>query len=237
MSLYNRNSEFNANFSDLGEHESEISQSALGSFIRRTYTLLTASMLAASAGAYVAMQTGVFLSVHPLLYFVLMIGMIFGMQMAVNRGLESIALVMLFGFTFITGMTAGKVIVMYISMGAGSVVTQAFLLTAVTFGALTAYAMNTKTDFRSFGKPLFYVLIAVIVFGLINVIFVHSPIVSLAISAVCAVLFSFYIVYDTQNIINGEYDSPIMAAVSMYLNIYNLFMSLLRILGFANSND
>lgn len=237
MSLYNRNSEFNANFSDLGERESEISQSALSSFIRRTYALLTASMLAASAGAYVAMQTGVFLSVHPLLYFILMAGMIFGMQMAVNRGLESIALVMLFGFTFITGMTAGKVIAMYISIGAGSVVTQAFLLTAVTFGALTAYAMNTKTDFRSFGKPLFYVLIAVVAFGLINVIFIHSPIVSLAISAVCAVLFSFYIVYDTQKIINGEYDSPIMAAVSMYLNIYNLFLSLLHILGFANSND
>ena len=64
MSLYNRNSEFNANFSDLGERESEISQSALGSFIRRTYTLLTASMLAASAGAYVAMQTGVFLFIR-----------------------------------------------------------------------------------------------------------------------------------------------------------------------------
>ena len=131
-------------------------------------------------------------------------------------------------------MTVGAIISLYVSMGAGHVVTQAFVATAVAFGALTIYAMRTKADFSSWAKPLFWTLIGVVVVSLLNVFLFKSSVLALGVSAVCAVLFSAYILFDTQKIIRGEYTSPIMAAVGMYLNIYNLFMSLLHILGVVN---
>lgn len=206
----------------------------VATLIKDTYKLLTASMVAAAAGAYSAMSFGISLKLNPLLYFAVMIGLIFAMQFAVNRKNNTLALVLLFAFTFITGMTVGSVIAFYISHGAGHIVTQAFVATAVAFGGLTFYAIKSKADFSSWGKPLFYSLIGVIVIGFLNYFFFHSTLLSLGISVFSALIFSAYILYDTKNIINGVYDSPIMAAVGMYLNIYNLFLSLLNILGIMN---
>ena len=227
MSLYDRR-----NYADGYEvSDASLDQGRISKTIKETYALLTASMVAATAGAFVAMNFGVSLALNPIVYLILLMGLIFGMQAAVNRGANTIALVLLFAFTFITGLTLGRLIGMYIAAGAGSVVTQAFVATAVTFGALTVYAMNTKTRFDSWSKPLFISLIAIIVLSLLNYFFFKSTVLDLAIAAFSALIFSMYIIYDTKNIINGTYTSPIMAAVSMYLNIYNLFISLLRIFG------
>ena len=216
------------------ENYAEYDSSRISSIIKDTYALLTASMVAAAAGAFVAMNTGISLATSPLIYLVVIFGLILGMQFAVSRGANTLALVLLFAFTFITGMTVGAIISLYVSMGAGHVVTQAFVATAVAFGALTIYAMRTKADFSSWTKPLFWTLIGVVVVSLLNVFLFKSGILALGVSAVCAVLFSAYILFDTQKIIRGEYTSPVMAAVGMYLNIYNLFMSLLHILGVVN---
>ena len=227
MSLYNRR-----NYADGYElSDASLEQGRISQTIKQTYALLTASMIAAAAGAFVAMSFGVSLALHPILYLVVLMGLIFGMQAAVNRGANTIALVLLFAFTFITGLTLGKLIAIYIAAGAGDVVTHAFVATAITFGALTVYAMNTKTNFDSWGKPLLVSLVAIIVLSLLNYFFFKSTVLDIAISAFSALIFSMYIIYDTKNIINGTYTSPIMAAVDMYLNIYNLFLSLLRIFG------
>lgn len=227
MSLYDRR-----NYADGYEvSDTSLDQGRISKTIKETYALLTASMVAATAGAFVAMNFGISFALNPIVYLILLMGLIFGMQAAVNRGANTIALVLLFAFTFITGLTLGRLIGMYIAAGAGSVVTQAFVATAVTFGALTVYAMNTKTRFDSWSKPLFISLIAIIVLSLLNYFFFKSSMLDLAIAAFSALVFSIYIIYDTKNIINGTYTSPIMAAVSMYLNIYNLFLALLRIFG------
>ena len=227
MSLYDRR-----NYADGYEvSDASLDQGRISKTIKETYALLTASMVAATAGAFVAMNFGVSLALNPIVYLIVLMGLIFGMQAAVNRGANTIALVLLFAFTFITGLTIGKLIAIYIAAGAGSVVTQAFVATAVTFGALTVYAMNTKTRFDSWSKPLFISLIAIIGLSLLNYFFFKSSMLDLAIAAFSALVFSMYIIYDTKNIINGVYTSPIMAAVSMYLNIYNLFIALLRIFG------
>ena len=224
MSLYDRR-----NYADGYEvSDASLDQGRISKNIKETYALLTASMVAATAGAFVAMNFGISLALNPIVYLILLMGLIFGMQAAVNRGANTIALVLLFAFTFITGLTIGKLIAIY---SAGSVVTQAFVTTAVVFGALTVYAMNTKTRFDSWGKPLFISLIAIIGLSLLNFFFFRSSMLDLAIAAFSALVFSMYIIYDTKNIINGTYASPIMAAVSMYLNIYNLFLALLRIFG------
>ncbi|PSM53090.1 BAX inhibitor (BI)-1 like protein (UPF0005 domain) [Campylobacter blaseri] len=229
MSLYDREYASKENSYEL---EQGITQGALSTFIKDTYKLITASLIAAVAGAYTGMQFLTFYS--PILFLIVELGLLFGMQFAVRKGKNSVALTLLFAFTFITGLTLGPILNMYIGMGAAHVVTQAFVTTAVAFGGLTLYAMNTKTDFSSWAKPLFYALIGVIIVSLLNVFLFKSPMGSLVISGITAILFSAYILFDTQNIIRGRYDSPIMAAVGMYLNILNLFISLLNILGFLN---
>ena len=217
------------------ENYANYDETRISTLIKDTYALLTASMIAAAAGAFVAMNTGISMAAtNPIIYLVVLFGILFGMQFAVSRGAKTLALVLLFAFTFITGMTVGSIIALYVSVGAGHVVTQAFVATAVAFGALTIYAMRTKTDFSSWAKPLFWTLIGVVVVSLLNAFLFKSGVLVLGVSAVCALLFSAYILFDTQKIIRGEYTSPIMAAVGMYLNIYNLFMSLLHILGVVN---
>ena len=223
-----QNADFGASYDDF--RTENVATSSRSVFIKQTYQLLAASLLAATAGAYIG--TYVVKSFSWML-LILELGLLFGLFMSKKN--PTLALVMLFGFTFVSGLTLGPVFNTYIGAGMGSVVVQAFLLTTVAFGGLSIFAMNTKRDFSVMGKFLFIALIVVVVASLIN-IFVQSSIASLAISSVCAILFSAYILYDTQMIIRGGYDSPVLAAVALYLDILNLFVSLLNILGALNNN-
>ncbi|MSN96227.1 Bax inhibitor-1/YccA family protein [Campylobacter sp. FMV-PI01] len=216
------------------EKEVEFSRSEgrIAVFIKDTYKLILASLIAAVGGAYLGMGSGIAYS--PLLFLVVEFALLFGLFFADKSGKRNLALGLLFVFTFITGFFLGPVLNAYVGRGMGYVVTQAFVGTAVTFGALTLYAFNAKADFSSWGKPLFFILIGVMVASILNYFFFKSTMMSLVVSGLSAILFSAYILYDTQNIIKGRYDSPIMAAVGMYLNILNLFISLLNILGITN---
>ena len=228
MSLYDRDY---ATKSQEVTHE-EAYSGRVSTFIKDTYKLIAASLVAAVAGAYIGMAASI--PYNFILVLMIELGLLFGMSFADRAGKTGLALVLMFAFTFVTGLFLGPILSMYVGAGAGHIVTQAFVMTAVTFGVLTLYAMNTKADFSSWAKPLFFVLIGVIIAGVLNAFLFKSTIGSLIISSISAFLFSAYILFDTQNIITGRYDSPIMAAVGMYLNILNLFMSLLNILGIAN---
>lgn len=144
-------------------------------------------------------------------------------------------LILLFGFTFCSGLTLTPLLYSVLALPAGaSIIAQAFALTTVAFGALSIFAMNTKKDFTMMGKMLFVALIVIVVASLINLFF-QSSLLNLAISGIGAILFSFYILYDTQNIIRGNYETPIEGAVALYLDFINLFISLLNILRSFNS--
>jgi modulator of FtsH protease len=110
------------------------------------------------------------------------------------------------------------------------------MLTTVAFGGLSIFAMNTKRDFSTMGKMLFITLIVIVVAGLIN-IFLGSPILQLAIASISSILFSAFILYDTQNIIRGAYETPIEGAIALYLDFLNLFVSLLQILGIFGRDE
>ena len=232
MSLYDRNY---AN-SRQEEVSSSYAETNLSTFIKQTYQLLAASLLAASAGAYVGIGMAASFSAPIFIGLVIAeFALLFGLTAAKRKA--GLNLVLLFAFTFVSGLTLTPLLTRFLSMpGGAAIVAQAFTLTTVAFGALSVFAMNTKRDFTAMGKMLFIALIVIIVAGLINLFF-HSPILQLAIASVGAVLFSAYILYDTQNIINGNYETPIEGAVALYLDFVNLFVSLLRILGFINSND
>lgn len=229
MSLYDRNLT-----SETREFEQEIEQtssSAISSFVKQTYKLLTASLIAATAGAYIGVD---YVKTFSWMLLIVEFALLFGLYFTKRN--PSLSLVLLFAFTFVTGLTLGPVLNTYIGAGMGNVITQAFLMTATAFGGLTIFAFNTKKDFSTWGKFLFIALIVIVVASLIN-IFTHSPMLQIVIAGVGAILFSAFILYDTQMIIRGGYDSPILAAVALYLDILNLFISLLQILGIFNNRD
>lgn len=237
MSLYDRNRALNtksaqdAPNTDFGTNYADYTSEQTSShsvFIKQTYQLLAASLLAGTAGAYIGLNV---LKTFSWLLLILEFALLFGLFMSKKNPV--LALFMLFGFTFVSGLTLGPTLNYYIGKGMGQIIPQAFLLTTAAFGGLSVFAMYSKKDFSSWGKFLFIALIVVVVASLIN-LFTQSSTLSLIIASVGAILFSAYILYDTQMIIRGGYTNPVLAAVSLYLDILNLFISLLQILGVLN---
>ncbi|ECT4085196.1 TPA: Bax inhibitor-1/YccA family protein [Campylobacter jejuni] len=230
MSLYDRD------YSRSKEFENTRS-SELSIFIKQTYQLFAASLLAATVGAYVGIfALASFFIQSQVTFWILFaveIGLLFALQWKKRE--SPLNLVLLFGFTFCSGLTLTPLLISVLALPAGGIIiAQAFALTTVAFAGLSVLAMNTKKDFTVMGKALFIVLIVIVAASLLNLFF-QSSIVNLAISAVAAILFSFYILYDTQNIIRGNYETPIEGAVALYLDFVNLFVSLLNILRSFNS--
>lgn len=218
------------------EELSSRQSSALSLFIKQTYQLFAASLLAATAGAYVGIfALGGISQMAFWILFIVEIGLLFGLM--AKKKEAPLNLILLFAFTFCSGLTLTPLLSSVLALPAGAmIVAQAFALTTVAFGALSIFAMNTKRNFTTMGKMLFIVLIVVVVASLIN-IFTQSPMFQLMISSVAAILFSFYILYDTQNIIRGNYETPIEGAVALYLDFVNLFTALLQILGLTSNRD
>jgi len=101
---------------------------------------------------------------------------------------------------------------------------------------LTWISMTTKRDFSFLGKILFVSLILVIVASLLN-LFLQLPWLQIGIAVVSSILFSLFILYDTQQIIRGEVETPVEGAVMLYLDFVNLFISLLQLLGLVNEDN
>lgn len=224
MSLYDRN------YTRDTAIEREASENTLVNFVKQTYKFFGASLLFATIGAYLGMgfaeyiTQGVFIGI-----FVLEIALLFGLIFLKEKPVINV--IMLFLFTFVTGVALVPLLASVLKLPSGvNIVTQALLMTTIIFGVMSFFALKTKKDLASMGKILFVSLIVVVIASVVN-IFLGNPLLQVAIAGVAAILFSAYIAFDTQNIIRGRYDSPIMAAISLYLDVYNLFIALLQILG------
>jgi len=246
MALYDREYIRNKTNENIAKDQAT-PKSALATFIKQTYQLFAASLLAASVGAYigVAYLTNSLVKMgmdgRPTVagwfwgLVILEFALLFGLMAAKKK--EGLNLVLLFAFTFVSGLTLTPMLAGYLAMPSGAtIITEAFVLTTVAFGGLSIFAMNTKRDFSAMGKMLFITLIVIIVAGIIN-IFLGSPLLQLGIASVGAILFSAFILYDTQNIIRGNVETPVEAAVMLYLDFLNLFVSLLQILGIFGDRD
>jgi len=233
MGLYDR--EYISNHAQDGLQEQTQAKSSLGLFIKQTYQLFAASLLAATAGAYVGMGIAETISNWFFALIILQFGLLFGLYAVKKKA--GINLLVLFAFTFISGLTLTPLLTNILGMAGGaSIVANAFMLTTVAFGGLSMFAMNTKRDFSVMGKMLFITLIVVVVASLMNIFF-QSSIMQLVIASISAVLFSAFILYDTQNIINGRYETPIEGAIALYLDFLNLFVALLQILGIFRRDE
>ena len=233
MGLYDRN--YINNQTQETSYEQTQTKSSMGIFIKQTYQLFAASLLAATAGAYVGLGMAEVIAGWFFGLVILEFGLLFGLYAAKKKA--GINLMLLFGFTFVSGLTLAPLLTSILGMAGGaSIVANAFMLTTVAFGGLSMFAMNTKRDFSVMGKMLFIALIVIVVASLMNIFF-QSSLMQLVIASISAILFSAFILYDTQNIIKGRYETPIEGAIALYLDFLNLFIALLQILGIFGRDE
>jgi modulator of FtsH protease len=201
--------------------------------LRNTYWLLALSMLPTVAGAWAGMQFN-FLALYavapimaPLLMFGVMIGALFAVTALRNSAWGVPAL---FGFTFIAGLMLAPILTIAIGFrNGGQLVGLAGGMTAAIFFAMAAIATVTKRDFSFLGKFLFVGLILLIVASLAN-LFLQVPAMSVTISAIAVLVFSLYLLHDVSNIVRGGETNYITATLNLFLDVYNIFISLLNIL-------
>ncbi len=160
--------------------------------------------------------------------------MIFFLNKVAN---SSKGILFVFAFTGLLGGSLGPMLNHYLAFpGGASLVFQSLGATALVFFGLSGYVLTTKKDFSFMGGFLLVGLIVAVVAMLANLFF-QIPALSLAISAAIVFIMSGFILYDTSRIINGGETNYIRATVSMYLNIYNLFTSILHLLGAFGGDD
>ncbi len=201
--------------------------------LRNTYALLSMTLLfsAMTAGISMAMNLP-----HPGLLITLVgyFGLLFATAKFRNSGL---GLVFVFALTGFMGFTLGPILNSYLSLANGSqIVLNAFLVTGVVFLGLSGYALSSRKDFSFMGSFLLVGIIVGFLAGL-GAVFFEIPGLSLAVSAVFVLLMAGLILYETSNIIHGGETNYIMATVTLYVAIFNLFTSLLHLLGFMNGEQ
>ncbi|MBX3685611.1 MAG: Bax inhibitor-1/YccA family protein [Rhodocyclaceae bacterium] len=200
--------------------------------LRNTYMLLSATLLFSALTAGASMALGL---PHPgmLITLVGYFGLLFLTTKLRNSSAGILAVFALTGFM---GYTLGPILSHYLALPNGTqIVAMAMGGTAIIFGALSAVALVTRKDFSFMGSFLMVGIIVAFLAGL-AAIFFQMPVLSLAVSAAFVLLMAGLILYETSNIINGGETNYIMATVTLYVTIYNLFTSLLHLLGFANSD-
>jgi len=196
--------------------------------LRQTYALLSMTLLFSAAMAVVSMA----MAVPHGLAMGASIGAIVLLMFVLPRFEESAAGIgLVFLATGMLGFGLGPMLTYYLNFGGGpSIIATALAGTGVIFLSLSAYVLTTKKDFSFMGGFLMVGLI-VLFGGIILNLFLQIPAMSLAISAGLILLMSGFILFDTSRIINGGETNYIRATVSLFINIFNIFTSLLHILG------
>ena len=121
--------------------------------------------------------------------------------------------------------------------GGASIVGNAFFMTAALFGGLSFFAIKSTKDFTSWSKPIMIAFFIILAVSLINVFFLKSPLLYVAIQAIFLLVISVMVLIDTQNVIRGAYETPMDGAVALYLDFFNLFITLLQLFGIFGGSD
>ena len=201
--------------------------------LKNTYMLLGMTLLFSALTAGISMSMGLG---HGAGLVLALVG--FGLLFVVNRLADSSkGLIAIFAFTGVMGASIGPMLNYYLAMPNGpGLVMQALGGTAIVFFGLSAYALTTRKDFSYMGGFLMVGLLVAVVATIAN-IFLAIPALSLTISAAVVMIMSGLILFDTSRIINGGETNYIRATVSLYLDIYNLFIHLLHLLTALGGDD
>lgn len=201
--------------------------------LRNTYALLSMTLLFAAAVA----TAGVVWSLPAPGLILTLVGY-FGLLFAVHKLQNSAwALPAVFGLTGFMGYTLGPVLNKTLALpGGAQTIVMALATTGAIFLALSAWVLSTRRDFSWMGGMLFAGMVVAILAGLAAMFF-NMPALGLAVSAMVALLSAGLILYETSQIVNGGETNYVMATVSLFVSLFNLFTSLLALFGFGGSDD
>lgn len=205
--------------------------------LRNTYWLLALSMIPTVLGAFIGVQFQVpALSggIGMLLFFAIAFGFIFAIEKTKNSG---VGVAVLLGFTFFMGLMLTPLITRTLGYSnGGTLIMTAFGGTATILAVMASIATVSKRDFSAMGKWLFAGVIVLLLASVAN-IFLGMSTLSIVISVMAIAIFSAFLLYDVQRIVNGGETNYITATLSIYLNVYNIFSSMLSLLGLGGSRD
>ncbi|MDH6158901.1 modulator of FtsH protease [Janthinobacterium sp. CG_23.4] len=204
--------------------------------LRNTYWLLALSMIPTVLGAFIGVQMHL-----PMLTggmgFIIFMAVAFGFMYAIEKTKNSgLGVAVLLGFTFFMGLMLTPILTRTLGYSnGGMLIMTAFGGTATILAVMATIATVSKRDFSAMGKWLFAGVIVLILASVAN-IFLGLSALSIVISVVAIAIFSAYILYDVQQIINGGETNYISATLRIYLDVYNIFTSLLSLLGLAGGS-
>ena len=213
----------------------------LNRVLRNTYALLALSMIPTVLGAWIGVATGFSLfASSPIIGLVAFMAIAFGFFWAIERNKDTgLGVVLLLGFTFFMGLMLSRLIgsILGFSNGASLIMT-AFGGTAIIFAGMATLASSVKKDLSvGLGKWLFAGVILLLIASIAN-IWLQLPALMLTISVAAIAIFSAFILVDVQRVINGGETNYVIATLSIYLNVYNVFSNLLALLGiFGGDRD
>jgi modulator of FtsH protease len=205
--------------------------------LRNTYWLLALSMIPTVLGAVVGVTFGIPFP-RGFMGAILFMAIAFGFFWAIEKNKDSgVGVALLLGFTFFMGLMLTPLLSRTLGYSNGpTLIMTAFGGTASIFAALASYATVTKRDFSMMGKWLFAGVIVLLLASIAN-IFLGMSALSIVISVLVIAVFSAYILFDVQRIVNGGETNYVSATLALYLDVYNIFTSLLNLLGLAGDRD
>ena len=207
--------------------------------LRNTYWLLAVSLLPTVLGAWVGVSTGIATAMTPGISLIVFLVGAFGLIYAIEKTKNSTTGVyMLLAFTFFMGLMLARLLAFVLGMKNGStLIMTAFGGTAVVFFAMASLSTMIKRDLSGMGKFLMVGALIVFVAGLVN-FFLQSSALMLTMLVLCLAVFSAFMLYDIKRVIDGGETNYVSATLAIYLDIYNVFQSLLALLGiFGGERD
>jgi modulator of FtsH protease len=205
--------------------------------LRNTYWLLALSLVPTVLGAWIGVSTGVMNSMGAGMSAIIFLAGAFGFIFAIEKTKNSAAGVpVLLAFTFFMGLMLARLLSVILGFRNGpTLIMTAFGGTAGVFFAIASLATIIKRDLSGMGKFLFVGVLMLLAAGIIN-IFVQSSALMLTLSVIAIGLFSAFMLYDIKRVIDGGETNYISATLAIYLDLYNIFQSLLALLGFAGGD-
>jgi modulator of FtsH protease len=209
--------------------------------LRNTYALLSLSMVPTVIGAWLGVALGLnLMGQSPFMGFVIFMAVAFGFFWAIEKNKETgIGVLLLLGFTFFMGIMMSRLVGYTLNSysNGATLIMLAFGGTAAIFAVMATIASVSKTDFTGMGKWLMVGVLLIIVASVAN-IWLQVPALMLTVMVLAIGIFSAFILVDVQRVINGGETNYIMATLSIYLSVYNIFTNLLALLGiFGGDRD
>ena len=200
--------------------------------LRNTYWLLALSLVPTVLGAWLGVATGITASLSGGLGLIVFLGGAFGFMYAIEKTKNSAAGVpVLLAFTFFMGLMLSRMLAMVLGFKNGSeLIMTAFAGTAGVFFVMATLATTIKRDLSGMNKWLFVGAIGLLIGGIVNV-FVGSPVGMMVLSTLAIIIFSAYMLHDLKQIVDGGETNYISATLALYLDLFNVFQSLLALLG------